>query len=95
MYEDITVNWKDAVYVIRREHQYLYLINSEIISFQSNKGIFQWMNATNRMCQDYVYVKWEYRSTMFKIQHCLRHENKVNETKALSYDIKAWNNKKS
>ena len=39
----------------------------------------------NRKCQDYVYVKWEYWNTMCKIKHYLRHENKVNENKVLSY----------
>ena len=47
--------------------------------------------------QDYVYVKWEYWSTIWKIKHHLRHENKVDENKVLSY-IEAfrymWNNKK-
>ena len=46
-----------------------------------------------RKCQDYVYVIWEYYSTMWKIEHYLRHENKVNEglsyCKALRY---IWNN---
>ena len=41
-------------------------------------------------CQDYVYVEIEYWSTMKKIKHYLRHENKVNENKVLSYceDVK-------
>ena len=30
-----------------------------------------------RKCQDYVYVKREYRGAMWKIKHYLRHENKV------------------
>ena len=30
----------------------------------------------NRKCQDYVYIEIEYRSTMQKIKHYLRHENK-------------------
>ena len=33
----------------------------------------------NDECQDYVYIKWEYWSTMYKIKHHMRHENKVNE----------------
>ena len=36
-------------------------------------------------CQDYVCVKWEYWSTMWKIKHYLRHENKVIENKVSSY----------
>ena len=40
---------------------------------------------SNRKCQDYLYVKWEYWSTMYKIKHYLRHENKVNENKVSSY----------
>ena len=34
-----------------------------------------WFTVSNRKCQDYVYVKWEYRSTMWKIKHYLRHED--------------------
>ena len=42
----------------------------------------QWVwDIENRKCQDYVYIKWEYWSTMQKIKPCLRHENKVNENK--------------
>ena len=37
----------------------------------------------HRKCQDYVFVKWEYWSTMLKIRHYLRHENKVNGNKVL------------
>ena len=33
----------------------------------------------NRKCQDYIYLKWEYWSTMQKVKHYLRYENKVNE----------------
>ena len=40
---------------------------------------------TDRMCQDYVYVKWEYWSAMWNIKHYMRHENKVNENKVFSY----------
>ena len=36
---------------------------------------------SNTMCQDYVYIKWEYWSTMQKIKHYTRDENKVNEKK--------------
>ena len=41
--------------------------------------------VTDRKCQDYVYVKWEYQSTMWKIKQYLRHENKANENKVLAY----------
>ena len=34
-------------------------------------------NLADRKCQDYVYSKWEHQSTMQKIKHYLRHENKV------------------
>ena len=37
----------------------------------------------NRKRQGYVYVKWEYYSTMLKIKHYLRHENQVKENKVL------------
>ena len=49
------------------------------------KNLKSYRSMTNRMCQDYVYIKWEYWSTMWKIKHYLRHENKVNENKVLSY----------
>ena len=39
----------------------------------------------NRKCQHYVYVKWEYQSTMLKMKYCLKRKNKVNENKILSY----------
>ena len=39
----------------------------------------------NRKCQGYLYIKWEHQSTMQKIRHYLRHGNKVNENKVLSY----------
>ena len=42
-------------------------------------------NEMNRQCQVYVYIKWKYWSTMQRIKHHLRHENKVNENKVLSY----------
>ena len=38
-----------------------------------------------RKCQDHVYIKWEYSSTMLKIKHYLRHGNTVNENKVSSY----------
>ena len=42
----------------------------------------QWVkDIENRKCQDYVYIKWEYWSTMQKIKHYLGHGNKVNENK--------------
>ena len=34
------------------------------------------MFSSNRKCQDYVYVKWEYWSTMKRIKHYLKHGNK-------------------
>ena len=40
---------------------------------------------SNKKCQDYVYVKWDYQSTMLKMKHYFRHENKINENKAFSY----------
>ena len=40
-------------------------------------------HVSYRKCQDYVYIKWEYRSTMQKIKHQKRRENKVNENKEL------------
>ena len=39
----------------------------------------------DKKCQGYVYIKWEYWSTMLTIKHYLRHENKVNENKVLYY----------
>ena len=36
---------------------------------------------TNRKCQDYVYVKVEYRTTMLKVKPYLRPEKKVMNTK--------------
>ena len=36
---------------------------------------------TNWKSQDYIYVKWEYQSAMWKIKHYLRPENKVKENK--------------
>ena len=39
----------------------------------------------HRKCPDYIYINWEYWSIMLKIKHYLRHENKVNENKILSY----------
>ena len=50
----------------------------------------------DKKCPDYVYVKWEYWSTMQKIKHYLRYENKVNKSKVLSYCEALrcmWNNK--
>ena len=41
--------------------------------------------CSNRKCQDYVYVKWEYWSTILKTKHYLRHENKANKNKVLSH----------
>ena len=38
-----------------------------------------------RKCQDNVYVKWEFESTMQIIKLYLRRENKVNENKILSF----------
>ena len=40
----------------------------------------------DRTCQDYVYVfvKWEYESTMWKLKYYLRREYKVNENEILS-----------
>ena len=39
-----------------------------------------------RFCSlTYVYVTWGYWTTIQKIKHYLRHENKVNENKVLSY----------
>ena len=35
------------------------------------------------LLQYYVYIQWEYWSTMEKIKHYLRYENKVNENKVL------------
>ena len=35
----------------------------------------------DRKYQDYVYIKWKYWSTIEKIKHYLRHENKVKENK--------------
>ena len=40
---------------------------------------------SSRTCQDYVYMKREYWSTLWKIKHYWIHENKVNENKELSY----------
>ena len=40
---------------------------------------------SNRKYQGYVSMKWEYWSTKLKIKHHLRHENKVNENKVLTY----------
>ena len=37
----------------------------------------------DRQCQYYACIKWEYWSTMQKIKHNWRHENKVNENKVL------------
>ena len=34
--------------------------------------------------QDYVYVKWEYWSAMYKIKQYLRYKHKVNENEVLS-----------
>ena len=39
----------------------------------------------NRKCQDYVYVRGECQSTLLKVKHHLRHENKGDENKMLSY----------
>ena len=39
----------------------------------------------NRKCQDHVYMKWEYWSTMQKIKHNYRLENKVNENEVLYF----------
>ena len=52
------------------------------------KSWYLFVFGVNRKCQDYVYIKWEYWSTMYKIKHYLRYENKVNENK-VSY-CKAW-----
>ena len=41
--------------------------------------------SSNRKCQEYVYMKWRYWSTMWKIKHYLTEENKVNDNKVLSY----------
>ena len=41
--------------------------------------------SPDRKCQDYVYVKREYQSTMHKIKHYLRPRNKANGNMALSY----------
>ena len=38
-----------------------------------------------RVSQDYVYVKGEYKGTLQKIYHYLRCETKVDKIKALSY----------
>ena len=46
-------------------------------------GLFRLIS--NRKCQDYVYIKWEYWSTMKKMEHYFRHENKVIINKVLSY----------
>ena len=43
------------------------------------------VNSSYRKFQDYVYIELEYWSTMKKIKHYLRHENKVNENKGVSY----------
>ena len=40
----------------------------------------------NRKCQDYVYMKGEYQSTMQKIKQNYRQENKVNENKVFYYE---------
>ena len=40
-------------------------------------------NMTTRKCQDYVYIKWEYWSTMKKIKHSMRHDSKVNENNGI------------
>ena len=39
------------------------------------------IHIINRNSQDYVYVKGEYQSTMQKIKHYLKHENKIKENK--------------
>ena len=39
--------------------------------------IYGWI--LNRMFQEYVYVTWQYQSTMLNIKYYSRHENKVNE----------------
>ena len=41
------------------------------------------INYLDRNCQDNVCMKWEYWSTMQKIKHYKRHQNKVNENKVL------------
>ena len=54
--------------------------------YLSAQGMEGWPTMSpDRKCQDYVYAKWECLSTMYKIKHNLRHENKVNENKVLSY----------
>ena len=42
------------------------------------------------MCEDYVYVIWEYWSTIWKVEHYLRHENKVNEVFIIFWGIKIY-----
>ena len=39
----------------------------------------------NRKLQDYVYTDGEYQSTLRKIKHYFRRENKVNRNKVSSY----------
>ena len=46
---------------------------------------YQCIFAWNRKCQDYIYVNWEYYSTMQIIKHYFKHENKVNENKVLTF----------
>ena len=47
--------------------------------------IYIYIYISIRKCQDYVYVKWEYWSTMQQIEHFLRQDNKVNEIRLLAY----------
>ena len=42
-------------------------------------GRLKFCELFNRNGEDYVYVKGEYQSTLQKLKHYLRHENKVNK----------------
>ena len=76
----IPYNWK-LVENLSRKHntREMSILSREFINALNrvnSKGTIR-----NRKCKDYVYGKWEYWSTMLKIKHFLRHENKVNGMK--------------
>ena len=84
---------------------------SEEFQWQRGKCMMLWFprkgdhkternSIRNRKFQDYVFVKRECWSTLWKIRHSLRHENQVNEKKVhvLSYCDALrymWNNNKN
>ena len=62
-----------------------YRLRDKTAACKENDQLFASLKPFDRKCQDCVYIKWEYWSTLYNMKRYLRHGNKVNENKVSSY----------